>query len=30
MPAYLAMCFISLLPGMLLGNTVKKALQWDN
>lgn len=29
MPAYLVMCFIAMLPGMLVGNTVKRALQWD-
>ena len=30
LPAYLVMCFISLLPGMLLGNITKVALKWDN
>ena len=28
--SYLAMCFISLLPAMLLGNIIQKALKWDN
>ena len=30
MPAYLIMCFISILPGMLIGNIVKKAVKWDS
>jgi len=30
MASYLAMCFISLLPAMLLGNIIKRALKWES